>query len=101
MTCAYQGGPVIEVKANLPPVPGEGGRDARRAFDVIDLCDTLVHWHADRSKSEIAETLGVAGKTICRTERLPTDYRICYSHLVREWDVYLTAEVKGWRPAGR
>jgi len=37
---------------------------ARRTFDVIDVTEILVHWHAGRSKSEIAESLGVDRKTI-------------------------------------
>jgi transposase len=37
---------------------------ARRSFDVIDITEILVHWHAGRSKSEIAESLGVDRKTI-------------------------------------
>ena len=31
---------------------------ARRTFDVIDVTEILVHWHAGRSKSEIAGSLG-------------------------------------------
>ena len=31
---------------------------ARRTFDVIDVTEILVHWHAGRSKSEMAESLG-------------------------------------------
>ena len=41
---------------------------ARRTFNVVDIIEILVHWHAGRSKSEIAQSLGVdrkaAGKYI-------------------------------------
>ncbi len=37
---------------------------ARRTFDVIDVTEILMHWHAGRSKSEMAESLGVDRKTL-------------------------------------
>jgi transposase len=37
---------------------------ARRSFDVIDVSEILMHWHAGRSKSEMAESLGVDRKTL-------------------------------------
>jgi hypothetical protein len=36
---------------------------ARRTFDVVDIIEILVHWHAGRSRSEIAQSLGVDRKT--------------------------------------
>ena len=36
---------------------------ARRTFDVVDIIEILVHWHADRNNSEIAQSLGVDRKT--------------------------------------
>ena len=36
---------------------------ARRTFDVVDIIEILVHWHAGRNKSEIAQSLGVDRKT--------------------------------------
>jgi len=30
---------------------------ARRSFDVIDVSEILMHWHAGRSKNEMAESL--------------------------------------------
>ena len=36
---------------------------ARRTFDVVDIIEILVHWHAGRSNSEIAQSLGVDRKT--------------------------------------
>ena len=36
---------------------------ARRTFDVVDIIEILVHWHAGRSKSEIAQSLDVDRKT--------------------------------------
>ena len=36
---------------------------ARRTFDVVDIIEILVHWHAGRNNSEIAASLGVDRKT--------------------------------------
>jgi transposase len=37
---------------------------ARRSFDVIDVTEILVHWHAGRSKNQMAASLGVDRKTL-------------------------------------
>ena len=37
---------------------------ARRTFDVIDVCETFTHWHAGRSKNEVAGSLGLARNTV-------------------------------------
>jgi transposase len=37
---------------------------ARRTFDVIDICEIFVHWHAGRSKNEIAVSLGLSRNTV-------------------------------------
>jgi len=37
---------------------------ARRTFDVIDICEIFVHWHAGRSKSEVAGSLGLSRNTV-------------------------------------
>jgi transposase len=37
---------------------------ARRTFDVIDVTEILVHWHAGRSLNEMSGSLGVDRKTI-------------------------------------
>jgi hypothetical protein len=37
---------------------------ARRTFDVIDVAEILVHWHAGRSLSEMSGSLGVDRKTL-------------------------------------
>src|SRR6204780_3213933 len=49
--------------STLPPV-GTGGPMARRTFDVIDVTEILVHWHAGRSLNEMSQSLGVDRKTI-------------------------------------
>src|SRR6201987_4494049 len=52
-------------KSNLPPVRDEDGRPmARRTFDVIDVTEILMHWHAGRSKNQMAQSLGVDRKTL-------------------------------------
>jgi hypothetical protein len=35
---------------------------ARRTFDVIDICEIFTHWHAGRSKTEIAGSLGAVAE---------------------------------------
>jgi transposase len=37
---------------------------ARRAFQVVDITEILVHWHAGRSISEVAHSLGVDRNTV-------------------------------------
>jgi transposase len=37
---------------------------ARRTFEVIDVTEILVHWHAERSQGEISASLGVDRKTV-------------------------------------
>jgi hypothetical protein len=37
---------------------------ARRTFDVVDVTEILVHWHAGRSLNEMSQSLGVDRKTI-------------------------------------
>jgi hypothetical protein len=42
----------------------DGGPMARRTFDVVDVTEILAHWYAGRSKSQIAESLGLDRKTV-------------------------------------
>src|SRR5260221_5637379 len=37
---------------------------ARRTFDVIDICEIFVHWHAGGSKNEIAGSVGLSRNTV-------------------------------------
>jgi len=37
---------------------------ARRSFDVVDVTEILIHWHAGRSISEVSTSLNVDRKTI-------------------------------------
>ena len=37
---------------------------ARRTFDVVDVTEILMHWHAGRTKNEMAQSLGVDRKTV-------------------------------------
>jgi transposase len=37
---------------------------ARRTFDVVDVTEILIHWHAGRSQSQIASSLGLDRKTV-------------------------------------
>ncbi len=53
----------IEMEQSCLP-SGTGGPMARRTFDVIDVTEILVHWHAGRSLNEVSQSLGVDRKTI-------------------------------------
>jgi transposase len=48
----------------IPLVVEAGGPMARRTFDVIDICEIFVHWHAGRSKNELAGSLGLSRNTV-------------------------------------
>ncbi len=48
----------------MPLVAEAGGPMARRTFDVIDICEIFTHWHAGRSKNEIAGSLGLSRNTV-------------------------------------
>jgi hypothetical protein len=37
---------------------------ARRSFDVVDVTELMIHWHAGRSQSELAVSLGLDRKTV-------------------------------------
>jgi transposase len=37
---------------------------ARRTFDVVDVTEILIHWHAGRSINEVADSLGLDRKTV-------------------------------------
>ena len=37
---------------------------ARRTFDVIDISEILIHWHAGRSQNQISASLGVDRRTV-------------------------------------
>jgi hypothetical protein len=39
---------------------------ARRSFDVFDLIELFTHWHAGRSRRQLAESLGIDRKTIAK-----------------------------------
>jgi transposase len=68
---------------------------ARRTFDVIDVTEILVHWHAGRSLNEMSGSLGVDRKTIRKyvTPAVaagivpggPAKSEAEWADLVREW----------------
>jgi transposase len=68
---------------------------ARRTFDVIDVTEILVHWHAGRSLNEMSGSLGVDRKTIRKyvapavaagiTPGGPARSEAEWQGLVREW----------------
>jgi transposase len=68
---------------------------ARRTFDVIDVTEILVHWHAGRSLNEMSQSLGVDRKTIRKyvTPAVaagvlpggPAKSEAEWAQLVREW----------------
>jgi hypothetical protein len=68
---------------------------ARRTFNVVDVTEILIHWHAGRSLSEIATSLGVDRKTVRKYVSPavaagiepggPARSAEQWSELVREW----------------
>ncbi len=54
----------LAIEKEQPSSGEDGGPMARRTFDVIDVAELLVHWHAGRSLSEMSGSLGVDRKTI-------------------------------------
>src|SRR6266700_3572884 len=63
MTCACRVDLAIRLEQRSPRLEG-GGPMARRTFDVIDISEILIHWHAGRSQNQIAASLGVDRRTI-------------------------------------
>ena len=55
---------VIGKSGSFPSSLRRGGPMARRTFDVIDICEIFTHWHAGRSKNEIAGSLGLSRNTV-------------------------------------
>jgi transposase len=68
---------------------------ARRTFDVIDICEIFVHWHAGRSKNEISSSLGLSRNTVRKylaaaeaagmTPGGPAVSQERWAELAREW----------------
>jgi transposase len=68
---------------------------ARRTFDVIDVTEILVHWHAGRSLNEMSQSLGVDRKTLRKyvapavaagiAPGGPAKSEQAWAELVREW----------------
>jgi transposase len=68
---------------------------ARRTFDVIDVTEILVHWHAGRSLNEMSQSLGVDRKTLRKyvapaaaagiVPGSPAKTEQEWADLVREW----------------
>jgi transposase len=70
---------------------------ARRTFDVIDVTEILVHWHAGRSLNEMSQSLGVDRKTIRKYVAPAVAAGIVPGGPARseaEWQVL----VRGWFP---
>jgi transposase len=54
----------LEVEGCFRRIELTGAGLARRSFNVVDVTEILIHWHAGRSQSEIATSLGVDRKTV-------------------------------------
>ena len=84
----------IEMEQSFLP-SGTGGPMARRTFDVIDVTEILVHWHAGRSLNEMSQSLGVDRKTLRKyvapavaagiAPGGPAKSEQAWAELVREW----------------
>ena len=67
---------------------------ARRTFDVIDICEIFTHWHAGRSKNEIAGSLGLSRNTVRKYLATPLRWE-------PRWEPKAIAPVNDcWPPAG-
>ena len=69
---------------------------ARRAFDVIDVVDLLQHWHAGRSKADVAASVGVDRGTV-RKYVAPAETAGVSCRAVRRCR---GAQWRSWCPAG-
>jgi hypothetical protein len=68
---------------------------ARRTFDVIDVAEILIHWHAGRSLNEMPGSLGVDRKTLRKyvapavaagiSPGGPAKSEAEWAELIREW----------------
>ena len=68
---------------------------ARKTFDIVDICEILMHWHAGRSKNEIAGVLGLSRNTVRKylapaeaaglTSGGPAVRRERWGELARQW----------------
>src|ERR1035438_5619070 len=63
MACVSGGAGDREVRM-IPFVLEAGGPVARRTSGVIDICEIFTHWHAGRSKNEVAGSLGLSRNTV-------------------------------------
>jgi len=57
---------------------------ARRTFDVVDIIQILVHWHAGRSNSEIAQSLDTIHPH--------------WSELRKRFSAHARPRLRSWRP---
>jgi transposase len=79
----------------IPLVLETGRPMARRTFDVIDICEIFEHWHAGRSKNEIAGSLGLSRNTVRKYVAAaeaagmrpggPAVAQLEWARLAREW----------------
>ena len=56
---------------------------ARRTFDVVYIIEILVHWHAGRSNSEIAQSLDVDRKAEAGSFEVEEEYSCDASGIVK------------------
>jgi hypothetical protein len=77
----------------------------RRTFDVVDVTEILIHWHAGRSQLQLADSLGVDPKTVRKYTAPaiaagmapggPPGSPQRWAELVREWFPQLVDAVAG------
>jgi len=70
---------------------------ARRTFEVIDIMEILIHWHAGRSKNKIAASLGVDRKTT-RKYVAPAEAAGLVPGRPAPAEADWTGRVRGWFP---
>jgi hypothetical protein len=88
MTCACRVDLAIRQEQRSHRLEG-GGPMARRTFDVIDISEILIHWHAGRSQNQISASLGVDRRTIRKyTAAAGVVFASLFSTGYQVWYVY-------------
>jgi hypothetical protein len=70
---------------------------ARRTFDVVDIIEILVHWHAGRNNTEIAASLDVDRKSLLAPFTLTRPEIPLFDRWIKAKALFRTGYVRAWR----